>query len=199
MKFGRFILKPESFFRELSSQPANINIALSIVILAAYLNIFASINAGRNIMPPNMGIVPILLNFTLGGIGSAIIMWLLAWLPIKGFSGIEKRTFEIAAWTIVPQCFNGLLSTIFSFLFPFYIVNSELANRSGKIFKSAIPRQVYHSLTYLAALWSLYLLYCAVYSFTKNKNKAYLTVGFSLCIFLGVKFLIPAFTKFIIR
>jgi hypothetical protein len=201
MKFGKLILEPKSFFRELSSQPANMYIAVSIVILAAYMNTGAAINAGRNIMPANMGLAPILFNLILGGIGSAVIMWFLAWLPIKAFSGIGKRSFEIAAWTIVPQCFNGLFSIIFSFLFPFYIVNPEMTNSGRKVFaeniKSAIPCEIRHILIYLTALWSLYLLYCAIYSFTKDKKKTYLTVGLSLCFFLCTSFLIPVFTKFI--
>ena len=199
MEFGQLILKPKSFFGDLSSQPANMYIATVIVILAAYLNIGASINAGRNIMPASNWIAVFLFNLILAGLVSGAVMWLLAWLPIKVFSGIGKRSLEIAAWTLVPQCFNGLLSTIFSFLFPFYIVNSEFANGGGKIIKSAIHSQVYHLFSYLAVLWTLYLLYCAVYSFTKDKKKTNLTFDLSFFITLCMEFLIPAFAKMIIR
>jgi len=93
--------------------------------------------------------------------------------------------------------FNGLLLTISAILFPLYVSNPEMTSKNAKILvenmKAGFTSPIIHIFGYLAMAWGLYLVYCAVCSIEKDKKKAYLTVGASVCIItMDLKFLTPA-------
>ena len=195
LNLSKVLLKPYLFFSEFLSKSPNMKYAFIIVLLSGYLGTGFSLISMRNIYPSDMGLIPILINLILGGFGLGLFTWVLAWIPIRLFSGMEGRYFEVAAWTLMPQCLNNLLLLILAIIFPFYVSNPEMINTGSKIspadIKGVLTSPIIPYFGYLATAWCLYILYCAVDSIGKDKKRTYLTVGASICITLGLKYLSP--------
>jgi hypothetical protein len=184
MSLNQLLLKPVTFFYELDLKSPDMKLALLIVFLAGYLNASWSIIGTRNLLPTDIRIPIVLINLILGGAGLGLLFWLWAWLPLKLVSGIKTKRFEIAAWTLFPQCLAGLIWSILSIFFPFYTTDSNLVGVDGKIYpenmEGFLTSPFLQTFRYLFYAWCIYLLFSAVIAVGRNKKRAYLAAGISL-------------------
>jgi hypothetical protein len=124
---GRALFAPQRFFEELLRRPESRGRAYAALLLPQLLAGATMLLGWQNQiaqLPPalaagfaRLGPIPFVVGSLGGAMLTALLLWFVAWLPLRLGVGRRPRLGEAAAWTQLPKSISVLLAMV-AFLSP---------------------------------------------------------------------------------